>query len=152
MVKNRGLAHLERIVVISNRGPIDPLKVVVANAVGVHDGAEIQFVHAVGPGASEEQVASIRTYHEQLHRLTAVPTDSRIVQLNDHDGPSYDLFADADLIVMNASQHRFFRRGTFGELEDWVTAEADCTVLLVHSHRSPQHTFLHNMVQRLLYE
>lgn len=152
VVRNRGLSGLDRIVLISNRGPIDPLKVVVANAIAVHDGAQIQFVQALGGEASEAQVASIRSYHEQLERLTAVPAESRIVHLYDHDGPTTDLFEEADLIVMNASQHRFFSRGIFGELEDWVTEEADCTVILVHSHRSPRHTFLHNVVQRLLYE
>ena len=152
IVKNRGLASLERIVVISNRGPIDPLKVVVANAVAVHDRATIQFVHAVGRGASDAQAASIRAYHQQLDELCAVPTTSRIARTDSRDGPSEDLFADADLVIMNASQHRFFHRGTFGELEDWVTAKAACTVILVHSHRSPRHTFLHNVVQRFIYE
>ncbi|MDX1686381.1 MAG: amino acid permease [Candidatus Promineifilaceae bacterium] len=152
IMKNRGLTEIDNIVVISNRGPIDPLKVVVANAIAAHDRASIQFVQAVGEGASDAQIASIRAYHEQLDELCAVPTESRVVRVDSSNGPSQDLFADADLIVMNASQHRFFHRGTFGELEDWITERADCTVILVHSHRSPRHTFLHNVVQRFIYE
>ena len=152
VVKNRGLHDVNHISVISNRGPIDPLKVVVANAIAAHDGACIQFVHAVGESASETQLASIRAYHRQLDTLCAVQTESQIVHMNDHNGPLPDLFHDADLIVMNASQHRFFQRGVFGELEDWITEKADCTVLLVHSHRSPRHALLHNVVQRFIYD
>lgn len=151
VVRNKGLGDVDKIIVLANRGPFDPLKIVLANAVAVHRQACIQFLHALGEKASETQLASIKSYHAQLDQLCAVPTESRVVRTNNHIEMPQEFIAEADLIVMNASQHRFFRRGVFGELEDWITENAESTVLLVHSHESPRHTFLHNVVQRFIY-
>lgn len=151
IVRNKGLESADKIVVVANKGPFDPLKVVMANAVAVHEGADIHFLHAFGENASEAQLDSIEAYHEELGQLCAVPTESHAIRMNDQPATLSAIVSDADLIVMNASQHRLFRRGIFGELADWITEHAQCTVVLVHSRQSPRHTLLHNVVQRFIY-
>lgn len=151
IVKNNGLDDIDEIVVVGEKGPYDPLKLVVANSVAVHEGACIRLLHALRQQASDAQVESIKDYHDDLSRLTAVPTESRVIRMNEHMATPTELIEDADLVIMDASGHRFFQRGVFGELEDWIIDNVDCTVIMVHSHESPRHTFLRNVVRRFMY-
>jgi len=95
------LADLDCIALVTDSGPFDPLKVQLADALASAANASLVLLHAVDATATDEQRATIRTYHRDLTDLCMAPVASRIV-----DGPSpasvADAAADADLVLVES--------------------------------------------------
>ncbi len=151
IVKDRGLSEVNLIAIVEDKRPYEPLKVATANNIAVQENAHILFLHVLNEDTSDTQFESIKSYHKELGELCNVPTESKIIRTNKHVEPLEKLAEGADLVIVSASGHQFFHRGVFGELADRIADRMKCTVLLFHSHDSPRHTFLHNLVQRFIY-
>jgi len=106
-VRARELDGIEAIAVVSDGGPYDPLEVLVANALAVESGATVRFLHAVGDGASDEQLEAITAYHEAVARVYAVPTESETLVTNNEAEALLEATATVDLVVASTSAHHW---------------------------------------------
>lgn len=80
LVEPTPLAVLDRIALVTDSGPFDPLKVQLADALATAADASIMLVHTVPPDATDERRATIRTYHEDLMDLCVSPVESTIME------------------------------------------------------------------------
>ncbi len=80
LVEPTPLAVLNRIALVTDSGPFDPLKVRLVDALATAADASIVLVHAMAADATEEQRVPIRAYHEDLMALCAGPVESVITE------------------------------------------------------------------------
>jgi len=95
------LTVLDRIALVTDSGPFDPRKVELANGLAAAAGARLVLVHAVPAEATEDQRATIRTYHDDLMQLCTVPVESMIVDEEALDAVARAV-STADLIVVES--------------------------------------------------
>jgi amino acid transporter/nucleotide-binding universal stress UspA family protein len=150
-VRDRGWDGIEEIAVIADEGPYLPLKVSIADAIAFEHDARLRFLHAVEPSASEEQIAAMESYHEQMKSVCHVPSESEILSSTDRGAALEQAVATADLAVVGTSAHHLFFDVVFGSLADRLAESLECTVLLVHSRRRPRSTFLRYLLDRFVF-
>jgi hypothetical protein len=73
------LEALETITLVTTRGPYDPLKVRVGNAVATETGADLQFLYPLDERQSAEERTQLEAYHDDLLELCDVPTERTFV-------------------------------------------------------------------------
>ena len=151
LVRNRGLEDVDEIVVVADRGPYDPLEVLFADAIAREHGARIRFVYAVDQGASDEQLAAITGYHDELDDLCTVPTERDILRTADRASALVEAAEGADLAVVSTSAHHIVYDVVFGAIPDRLANELECTVLMVHSSQPKRHTFLRYLLERVAF-
>jgi amino acid transporter len=127
----RHLGELDDIVVFGSGGPLDPVKIGMAGRIAAEEGARVRFVHVLAEHASGRQVHSLRSYHEALDGVIAVPTTSEIA-MNEALVPELAWRArNADLVVMGALRSRF---RVLTDLVDRISEHVDAPLLLVRTH------------------
>lgn len=73
-------APLDRIALVTDSGPFDPLTVKLADALATVADASIVILHAVPSDATNDRRATIAAYHETLMDLCTARAESRIVE------------------------------------------------------------------------
>ena len=136
---------------VSDGGPYDPLEVLVDNAIAAESGATIRFLHAVGDGASDEQLEAIAAYHEELAELCTVPTESETLVTNDEAEALLEATATVDLVVASTSAHHWLFDVVFGAVPDQLAANARATVLLTHSQAPRRRTFIRYLLNEYVF-
>ena len=101
LVEPTPLAVLDRIALVTDNGPFDPRKVELANGLAAAAGASLVLGHAVPADATEDQRATVRTYHEDLMGLCTVPVESNIVGTTTPAAMARAVSA-ADLVVVES--------------------------------------------------
>ncbi len=76
-------ARPETVTLVATQGPYDPLKVRVGTALASTTGADLRLVYPVEADAAEEQMSTLRAYHDDLASVSAVPTTSTFVEVSD---------------------------------------------------------------------
>jgi len=151
LVRNRGLEAIDDVVVIADKGPYDPLEVLFADAIAREHDAQIRFVYAVDEGASDEELAAIRSYHDELDDLCTVHTERDVLREGERADALVDAADGADLAIVSTSAHHLLYDVVFGAIPDRLAAELDCTVLMVHSNQPRRHTFLRYLLERVAF-
>ena len=150
-VRTRNLDGIEEIAVVSDGGPYDPLEVLVADAITDENGAMIRLVHAVGDGASDEQLEAITAYHEELVKVCTAPTESEIFVADDKAKALLSATESVDLLVTSTSAHHWLYDVVFGAVPDQLAENARSTVLLTHSHEPRRQTFLRHFLNKYVF-
>ncbi|MFB6302989.1 MAG: APC family permease [Haloferacaceae archaeon] len=150
-LRDQGIDEVDEIAVIAQRGPYDPFKIVVANAVAVRFDARVRFVTAVEPGASDELLDATRSFHEELDGLCSVPTESVVVETDDRTADLAAAAADVDLAVLGIAVESRLHELTVGDPARAIGDRLGCTVLLVHSQLGRSRTFVREVVDRLAF-
>ncbi|NEU58995.1 amino acid permease [Halorussus sp. MSC15.2] len=150
-VRDRGFDSIDEVTVIADRGPYDPLEVLVADAVAHARDARLRFVYAADEDARDEQLAPILTYHEDLTELCTAPAEFELLRDSDREAVLLSATAGTDLAVAGVSAQNPLYDAVFGTLPETLADELDCTVLLVHSHQPRRHTFLRYLLERLAF-
>ncbi|WP_263840755.1 amino acid permease [Salinibacter sp.] len=101
LVEPTPLAVLDRIALVTDNGPFDPRKVELANGLAAAAGASLVLGHAVPADATEDQRATVRTYHEDLMGLCTVPVESNLVGTTTPAAMAQAVSA-ADLVVVES--------------------------------------------------
>ena len=152
-VRDRGLGSVDRIVVIVERGPFDPLEVLAADAIAAAHGASVEFLATVDTSASADQREGLDTYLADLADLVRTGADYRVLDADERSRT--DAFVDgargADLAVVSTSAHSFVYNALFGSVPDRVIERLDCTVLVAHSQKPRRHTFLRTVLDRFVH-
>jgi amino acid transporter/nucleotide-binding universal stress UspA family protein len=150
-VRDRGLDAVDEITVVADRGPYDPLVVVVADALARAHGATVRFVYAMTHPSRDRQVASVSEYLERVASLCTAATDVELLRTDDREAALLAAGREADLVVAGTSAHHLLYDVTFGALPDTLAVELDCTVVLVHSRASRRRTLLRYLLERLAF-
>ncbi len=150
-VRDRGYRPVEHIVVIADRGPFDPLEVVVADGIATAHGATIEFLGTLAEDASDEQVDAATEYLHSLAGFCRADGEVTVARAADRIEGMVEATTDADIAVVGTSAHHLVYDVLFGTVPDRLVERLDCTVLLVHSSRPRRHTFLRALIDRFVY-
>jgi len=148
LFRNRGLEEIDRIVILGSGGPYDVLKISLADRIAQREHASIRFVHVVNEEATEAQISSIAEYHEHLHEMISLPTESRIEPAEELLGTIARLSRGANLVIMGAVASRF---SFITDLADRVAEMVDAPTLLVYAKVSARKSRLARIVEYFIY-
>ncbi|MFB6165201.1 MAG: universal stress protein [Haloarculaceae archaeon] len=148
-VRDRGLAELDEVAVLAQRGPHGPLKVALAGAMAATAGATVRFVTALDPDASDELRARTEEYHAELRELCVADTASEIVATDDVIGGLVDATRDTDVALVGHDPHTAVHDLVLGDLSNDLADELPCTVLQVHADLPK--TFVRRVVKRAIF-
>lgn len=148
LFRNRGLSEIDNIVILGSGGPYDVLKISIADRIAQREQASIRFVHVVNEEATAAQVASITEYHEHLHEMIDLPTESRIEPAGELLETLALLSQGANLVVMGAVATRF---NVFADLADRIAEMVDAPALLVYAKVSARKTLLGRIIEYFIY-
>lgn len=148
LFRNRGLDEIDNIVILGSGGPYDVLKISLADRIAQREEASIRFVHVVNEESTDAQVASIADYHERLHQMIEVPTDSRIEPAGELLETLARLSRGANLVVMGAVANRF---SPFADLADRIAEMVDAPALLVYAKVSARKSPLARVIEYFIY-
>ncbi len=148
LFRNRGLERIDSIVILGSGGPYDVLKISLADRVAQREEASIRFVHVVNEEATEAQIASIREYHDNLHRMIQLPTESRIEPAEELINTVSRLARGANLVILGAVPTRF---RLFADLADRITEMMDAPALVVYANVSSRKTRLGRVIEYFIY-
>ncbi|MDJ0923703.1 MAG: amino acid permease [Acidimicrobiia bacterium] len=148
LFRNRGLEKIETIVIMGSGGPYDVLKISLADRIAQREHASIRFVHVVNEDATEAQLASIKEYHDHLHTMITLPTESRIEPAEELVDTLARLSRGANLVVIGAVASRF---RLFADLADRITEMMDAPALVVYANLSARKTRLSRIIEYFIY-
>ncbi len=121
----------DEVALVTDRGPFDPLKVQVADALAGAGDATLALVQTVPNDATDEMRSAIRDYHAELEALASVPVDSRVVAEDDLG----QAVASADLAVVEGDDGGSLTGRPHRQVLD--AADAPSVVVRPHEERKP---------------
>lgn len=148
LFRNRGLQKIENIVILGSGGPFDVLKISLADRIAQREGASIRFVHVVNEESTESQIESIAAYHERLHEMIPVPTESRIEPAEELLGTIARLSRGANLVILGAVATRL---SFVSDLADRIAEMVDAPALLVYATVSARKSRLARLIEYFIY-
>ena len=78
-------ADIDTVSLVTTRGPYDPLKVRIGDAIASDTGASLRFVYPLSEDNSGEQLRVLREYHDDLVEACSVPTACTFARSDDID-------------------------------------------------------------------
>lgn len=147
-IEDRGLEHVETVAIVSDRGPFDAVKVVLADALAREAGATVELLFALEPSAAEQRRDTIRAYLEELTERFRAPVAIKLVQHDDRVVGLTEASRDADLLVIGAGKGGL-RGAVFGRPADRIVESIEATAVVVYagaSRSSAVRRFLENRV------
>ncbi len=148
LFRNRGLQQIDNIVIMGSGGPYDVLKISLADRIAQREHASIRFVHVVNEESTRAQVASIAEYHDQLHRMIDLPTESHIEPAGELVETLARLSSGANLVVLGAAATRV---RVFTDLADRIAETVDAPALLVYAKVSARKGRLARIIEYFIY-
>lgn len=148
LFRNRGLEQIDSIVIMGSGGPYDVLKISLADRIAQREEASIRFVHVVNKEATEAQLASIKEYHDHLHTMIELPTESRIEPAEELIDTLARLSRGANLVVLGATASRF---RLFSDLADRITEMMDAPALIVYANVSARKSRVSRVIEYFIY-
>ncbi|WP_135805672.1 amino acid permease [Halorussus marinus] len=150
-VDDRGFDAVGVLGIVTDRGPYDPLKVEVANALAAQVGAEIELLYPVSPSATPERRETLRDYHAELESVCSVPVESRLVET---DGDALADLADAthavDIAVVGDDGGQV-RRILWSRSHEQIVDESETPSIQVYPHRSRRPGPVGKLLERLAF-
>ncbi|WP_225333445.1 universal stress protein [Halomicrobium urmianum] len=150
LVEERDLAEVESVSVVADRGPFDPQKIAVANALASETGSPIDLVYRVDADATEAQRATIDEYLAELEGLCSVPVERSVVESDDRASDFVDLTDPADVLVIGTDGGRL-RGRLFGRPADRIVDTVDCTAIQIQPRESERPGPLRRIVERFVF-
>jgi amino acid transporter len=129
-LEDRGLEDVETVAVVSDRGPYDPAKVAVADALAAESDAAVQLLFAVSPGAPPQQRKTVQDYLGELESRISSPVSSEVVEGEDRTLSLTDAAGDAGIVVVGAGDSGL-KAAVFGEPSERVIEEVGATAVAV---------------------
>jgi len=104
LVDAERITDLSTIALVTDRGPFDPAKVEIADAIASAADASIVFVQRLGADATDERRRTLEAYHAELAALCSAPVESRLISQG--DGASLAAEAQmADIVLTEGTRH-----------------------------------------------
>jgi amino acid transporter/nucleotide-binding universal stress UspA family protein len=135
LIEERDLAEIDAITVVTDRGPFDPQKIAIADALANEAGASIDLLYPVDSGATAAQRETVENYLTELESLCSAPVKRSVVETDD---PTEDFVAvtdPADVLIIGTDGGRI-RGNLFGRPADWIVDTVDCTAIQIQPNGS----------------
>ncbi|MEF8796180.1 MAG: amino acid permease [Salinivenus sp.] len=142
------------IAVLLARAPYGPLKAFVADALAQArqpSEGRVRFLTAMGPDASDDEVASVQAFHDRLAEHCESRTSSHIIRTDDVTTGLLDAAGDADLAVVGTVARSRLRGLFFSNRTANLQRTLPCDVLLVRPQRPRQNTPIRRLVERSVF-
>ncbi|WP_265108609.1 amino acid permease [Halosolutus halophilus] len=133
LIEDRDLDRVDAVTVITDRGPFDPQKITVANALASEAGGSIDLLYPLDDAATQTQRETIDEYLAELESLCSVPVNSSIVETDDPERDFVSVTTSADILVIGTDGGRI-RGNLFGRPADRIVNSVDCTAIQVESN------------------
>ena len=151
IVEDRGFEGIEEIAVANRgRGPYDPLKLLIADAIAEETGAEINLIQAIPEDAPETRRESAEAYHADLISMLTVPARSTVLETDDQIEGVARFVGDADLLVTGVSHTGPLDR-IRGERANKLVDSVECTAIMVQTHDARQQSLLEQLLMEYLF-
>lgn len=129
-IEDRGIDTVDEIAVVSDRGPYDPTKIMIADALAAEADASVELLLALEADAPPQQRETSETYLEDLEPKFDVPVTSRLVETDDRAAGLIDVLDDTDLFVISVAQGEL-RGAILGRSSDRIIEGTECTAVAV---------------------
>jgi amino acid transporter len=129
-LEDKGVEEVEKVAVVSDRGPYDPAKVAVADAVACDSDASVELLFAVGTDAPPQQRETVGEYLTELESNFVAPVSSTVVEGDDRALALIDAASDADVVVVGAG-NAGLKAAVFGESSERIIEGVDGTAIAV---------------------
>ncbi|WP_136717939.1 amino acid permease [Halorientalis salina] len=149
-IEERDLSDIHSITVVTDRGPFDPQKIAVANALASETGSRIDLLYPVDGGATEAQRETIDEYLAELEDLCSVPVYRSVVETDDPTSDFVSATDPADVLIIGTDGGRI-RGNLFGRPADWIVDTVDCTAIQIKPAGSKRPGILRRTVERLVF-
>jgi nucleotide-binding universal stress UspA family protein len=134
-IEDRGIDTTETVSVVSDRGPYDAVKIMLADALAVEADANVELVFAVDPSAPTQQREKIDEYLTELTKQFEAPVSTRLIEAEDRAAGLTKAIGGTDLVIISAG-----RDGIMGSLlgrpSDRIIDSIDCTAVVVSAGKS----------------
>ncbi|MFW6376437.1 MAG: amino acid permease [archaeon] len=131
-IEDRGLDDVERVTVVSNQGPYDATKVMLADALARVGDVPVELLFAVDPSAPESRREAIDEYLSELSEQFTSPVTSRLLETDDPPGSIIDVTRPTDLVVISTGAAEL-RGALFGRPSDRIVAGVESTAVVVYA-------------------
>ncbi|NHN47532.1 amino acid permease [Halostella sp. JP-L12] len=132
LIEDRDLDRIHSITVVTDRGPFDPRKIAVANALASEAGARIDLLYPLDGAATETRRETIDEYLAELESLCSVPVNRSIVRTDDPERDFVSVTDPSDVLVIGTDGGRI-RGNLFGRPADRIVDSVDCTAIQIDS-------------------
>jgi amino acid transporter len=129
-LEDKGVEEVEKVAVVSDRGPYDPAKVAVADAVACDSDASVELLFAVGTDAPPQQRETVGEYLTELESNFVAPVSSTVVEGDDRALALIDAASDADVVVVGAG-NAGLKAAVFEEPSERIIEGVDGTAIAV---------------------
>lgn len=150
LVEERDLEEIESITVVTDRGPFDPQKIAVANALASEAGASIDLLYPVKGGATDAQRETIEEYLADLEALCSVPVHLSVVESDDPAGDFVSVTDPADVLILGTDGGRL-RGSLFGRPADRIVDRVECTAIQVQANSPESPGLVRRLAERLVF-
>ncbi|WP_049928510.1 universal stress protein [Halopiger goleimassiliensis] len=148
LAEDRSFDDVSEITVLTDRGPYDPSKVRIADALASELGATIRLVYAVEESATSDFKETLDDYHEELVALCSAPVTTEIVE-TESDEDLIGVAESAEFLVTSRNYRlgHELRESTTDRIIDAVNVPA----VGVHTHESKRPGLIGRLVERFVF-
>jgi len=150
LIEERDLADIHSITVVTDRGPFDPQKIAIANALASETGSRIDLRYPVDGSATETQRETLDEYLAELEELCSVPVYRSVVESDDPTRDFVSATDPTDVLIIGTDGGRL-RSNLFGRPADWIVDSVDCTAVQIEPAGSDGPGVLRRLVERLVF-
>lgn len=147
-IEDRGIDTVETVSVVSDRGPYDGVKVMLADALAVEAEATIELLFAIEPSAPAQQRETIQEYLTELSSQFTVPVSTSLVEAEDRAAGLTSATRDSDLVVISAGPEGI-KGALLGRPADRIIDGIDCTAVVVSTGEPRPRRLRHFLENRL---
>lgn len=134
-VTDRVIGDIEKVTILSHRGPYDPEKLLVGNAIADAAGATVELRIAIDPEAPDQRRDAIVTHLEELTRNFTVPVTLGLIETGERPGSIVDVASGADLVVLSGDPGGLKGR-VLGRPSDRVVEAIDSPAVVIYAGAS----------------
>jgi len=150
LVEERDLDAVGSVTVVTDRGPFDPQKIAVANALAVEADTYVELLYPVGSDATTAQRETIDAYLADLEELCDTPVERSVVETDDPTRTFAAATGPEDILVIGSDGGRI-SGSLFGRPADWIVDTVDCTAIQVLPDGSTRPGFLRRVFERVVF-
>ncbi|QLG49858.1 amino acid permease [Natrinema halophilum] len=149
LIEDRHVDRIDSVTVVTDRGPFDPQKITVANALASEAGATIELLYPLATSATGTQRNTLDEYLAELESLCSVPVDRSIIETDDPDREFVSKADSDDVLIIGTDGGRVWGN-LFGRPADKIVDSVDCTAIQVNPNRRTSGP-LRRFVERLVF-
>ncbi len=131
-LEDRGLEDVDEITVVSDRGPYDASKVMIAEALAVEADAEVELLYAVDPGVAERGKQEIEDYLDDVAAQLDGEVSTRMLESDDAPRALARAADESDLLVISAGEGGMLD-AVFGRPSDRIVEGIDSSAIVVYA-------------------